>query len=100
MPKRRDGRQHDGTLAVTEHVGVEASTGQTRVALAYCHTTRRVAERVGSKVKRSKGQKVSYTFPICLYTLLLRHTRMTILRNKHDDRRILYERGAVIDPVV
>lgn len=97
MPKRRDGRQRDGTLAVTEHVGVEASTGQTRVALAYCHTTRRVAERAGVK-----GQKVSCSdkFPICIYTLLLRCTRIKILINRHDDRRILYERGAVVDPVV
>ena len=28
VPKRSDSGQDDGTVAVTEHVGIEASTGQ------------------------------------------------------------------------
>lgn len=53
MPKCCDSRQHSRRLAVTKHVGIEASTGQTWVALAYCDTPRRVAESSGSKIKRS-----------------------------------------------
>lgn len=50
VPKRCDSRQDNRTLAVTEHVGIEASAGQTWVVLAHCHTTRWVAESAGSKV--------------------------------------------------
>lgn len=46
VAKRRDGGQNTGTALVTEHVSVEASTGQSRAAVADRHTARRVAERL------------------------------------------------------
>lgn len=45
VSKRCDGGQYKGTVSVTEHVSVEASTVQTWAALADRHTTRWVAER-------------------------------------------------------
>lgn len=91
--RRRDSRQNNGELAVAEHVGVEASTGQTGVALAYCDTTRRVAE--------SKGQKVSCTDTLAYMSYAFGRTFLVrIFLNKQDASRVLYERRAVFHPVV
>lgn len=46
VSKRRDGGQNSGTALVTEHVSAEASTGQSRAAVADRHAARRVAERL------------------------------------------------------
>lgn len=45
VPRRSDGCDNDGMFAITEHVGVEASTRQIGVTLAHCQTARWIAER-------------------------------------------------------
>lgn len=55
MAKRCDGGQNNGAHAVAEHVGVKASTGKIRAALANCYVARWVAEnRVGVKALGGK----------------------------------------------
>lgn len=88
MPKCCDSRQESRTLAVTEHVCIEAATGQTWVAVTYCHTTRGVAKRTGSKVRFS------------ILHLLLETSRIKSVRIKHGEGSILYEGRAIVDPVV
>lgn len=48
MPKCCDSRQGNWDLTVTEHIGVEISAGQTKLTLAHCHKTSRIAERESS----------------------------------------------------
>lgn len=91
VSKCRDGRQDNGTLAVTEHVGVEASTRQSWVALAYCHTTRRVTERAGSKVKSSAALT---PFPYTVHcTASWITTRIKTVLNKHDVKDTIWTRS-------
>lgn len=53
MAESCDGGQDDGTQAVTEHIGVKASEGKTRAALANCYVTRWIAEK-GVRVKAGR----------------------------------------------
>ncbi|TNN82107.1 hypothetical protein EYF80_007753 [Liparis tanakae] len=66
--RRRDSRQNNGELAVAEHVGVEASTGQAGVALAYCDTTRRVAESRGRHRVEARGGERSVDIGVNIAT--------------------------------